>query len=194
MIDHDRLMALEFPKIEHSYTERDVMLYALGVGYGVDPMDEAQLDFVYEARLKVPPTLAVVLAYPGFWYRDLDTGLDFLNVVHGSESISLDRPLPASGTVVAQNRIVDIVDKGPGRGALVVSRREIVDKASGLRLATVTQTAFCRADGGFGGPPRRQMRAAPVAGSSCRFQLHVADAAAGGADLSSQWGSEPVAL
>jgi len=153
MIDHDRLLALEFPEIEHCYTEKDTILYALGVGYGLDPVDEAQLDFVHETRLKTAPTMAVVLAYPGFWYRNLDTGLDYSQVVHGSEHISLDRPLPPAATVVARNRIVEIIDKGAGRGALVVSRREIREKSSGARLATVTQTAFCRGDGGFGGPP-----------------------------------------
>ncbi len=150
---YDRLMALQFPLVEHHYGPRDVMLYALGVGYGADPLDTAQLDFTIETRLKVAPTMAVVLAYPGFWYRDLDTGLDFQKVVHGSESVTLDRPLPAEATVVAQNRVVDIIDKGPGKGALLTSRREIFDKSSGARLATVTQTAFCRGDGGIGGPP-----------------------------------------
>ncbi len=149
---YDRLMALQFPQIEHRYTPRDVMLYALGVGYGADPMDLAQLDFAVEARLKVAPTMAVVLAYPGFWYRDLDTGLDFQKVVHGSESVTLDRPLPAEARVAAQNRVVGIIDKGPGKGALVTTRREIVDMGSGERLATVAQTAFCRGDGGIGGP------------------------------------------
>ena len=148
---YDRLMALQFPEIEHRYTPRDAMLYALGVGCA-DPMDAAQLDFAVETRLKVAPTMAVVLAYPGFWYRDLDTGLDFQKVVHGSESVTLDRPLPAEATVVAQNRVVGIIDKGPGKGALVTTRREIFEKSSGERLATVIQTAFCRGDGGIGGP------------------------------------------
>ena len=149
---YDRLMALRFPEIEHHYTARDVILYALGAGYGTDPMDPAQLGFTVETRLQAAPTMAAVLAYPGFWYRDLDSGLDYQKVVHGSESITLDRVLPVAATVVAQNRVVGIVDKGPGKGALVTSRREIFEKASGARLATVTQTAFCRGDGGIGGP------------------------------------------
>ena len=39
------------------------MLYALGVGLGLDPMDEGQLAFVYEKNLKVLPSMAVVLAW-----------------------------------------------------------------------------------------------------------------------------------
>jgi acyl dehydratase len=37
---------------------------------------------------------------------------------------------------------------------VVYTERKITDKASGQLLATVTQTTFARADGGFGGPPR----------------------------------------
>ncbi len=47
-----------------------------------------------------------------------------------------------------------MIDKGAGKGALVYTERKITDKASGALIATVTQTTFCRADGGFGGPPR----------------------------------------
>jgi acyl dehydratase len=56
--------------------------------------------------------------------------------------------------VFGQVRILDVVDKGEGRGALIYSERKITDKASGDLLATITQTTFCRADGGFGGPKR----------------------------------------
>ena len=46
-------------------------------------------------------------------------------------------------------------DKGEGKGALVLSERDITDKATGEPIATVTHTMFCRGDGGFGGPPRQ---------------------------------------
>ena len=45
-----------------TYGDKDVMLYALGVGMGRDPMDERELPFVYEKDLKVVPTAATVLA------------------------------------------------------------------------------------------------------------------------------------
>ena len=56
--------------------------------------------------------------------------------------------------MIGRTRILDVVDKGEGKGALVFSERQISDKASGRLLATLTQTTFCRADGGFGGPKR----------------------------------------
>ena len=38
--------------------------------------------------------------------------------------------------------------------ALILSERTIADKATGTLLATINQTTFCRADGGFGGEKR----------------------------------------
>ena len=161
MIDPRRLLALDFPEIVHAYATRDTILYALGVGLGSDPLSRHHLQYVYEPGLVALPSMAVVLAYPGFWYRDLDTGLDFSRTVHGAESIAIHAPLPVAGTVVAKTRIVDVIDKGAERGALVVSERAIRDRADGRLLATVRQTAFCRADGGFGGPARHEPRPAP---------------------------------
>lgn len=151
MSRYDDLMAFEFPEIEQRYTERDTIIYALGVGAGTDCVDRQELRFVYEKDLQALPSMAVTLAYPGFWYRDLEPGLDFFRTLHASEHIALDGPLPVAATVVARPRIVAIHDKGEGRGSLVVSRREVREKASGERLAVVTQTAFCRGDGGLGG-------------------------------------------
>ncbi|WP_201864413.1 MaoC/PaaZ C-terminal domain-containing protein [Microvirga soli] len=150
-IDPEKLYALRFPEICHAYTWRDSILYALGTGYGIDPMDERQLRFVDETKLQAVPTMANVLAYPGFWMRDLDTGIDWVKVVHGEHAMRLHRPLAPEGEVVGHTRIVDIVDKGPGKGALVYAEREISDVATGEKIATLLQTVFCRGDGGFGG-------------------------------------------
>ncbi len=156
-IVYDKLLALKIPDVEHSYGPKDCMLYALGVGLGLDPMDEQQLAFVYEKHLKVLPTMAVVIGYPGFWAKELDTGIDWVKVVAGEHSLKLHRPLRPAGTVVSHTRVVEIVDKGPGKGAIVYSERTIDDKTSGERIATILQTTFCRGDGGFGGPPREQL-------------------------------------
>jgi acyl dehydratase len=68
--------------------------------------------------------------------------------------VILHQPLKATGTVIGKTRIVEVIDKGAGKGALAYTERKVTDKASGALIATVTQTTFCRADGGFGGPPR----------------------------------------
>jgi acyl dehydratase len=154
-IDYDKLLALQIPEVEQTYTDKDVILYALGVGLGQDPLDAQQLAFVYEKDLQVLPSFAHVLGYPGFWARDLDTGIDAMKLVLGGQGLVLHRPLPPAGTVIGRTRVVDVVDKGAGKGAIVYSERSIVDKASGELLATVTPVFFCRGDGGFGGPPRQ---------------------------------------
>jgi acyl dehydratase len=76
--------------------------------------------------------------------------------VHGEQGLVLHAPVAPHGTVIGRNRVVDVADKGEGKGALVYSINEISDKASGRLLATLMQTTFCRADGGFGGAVRRE--------------------------------------
>lgn len=153
-IDYDKLLALKIPEVEHTYTDKDTILYALGGGMGHDPLNADELAFVYEKDLKPLPTFAAVLGYPGFWVRTMDTGVDWVRSVNGEQAITLHRPLAPKGTVIGRTKILDIVDKGAGKGALIYTERKVSDKASDAMIATVTQTTFCRADGGFGGPKR----------------------------------------
>ena len=75
-IVYDKLMALKIPDSQQTYTESDAIFYALSLGLGRNPVDENELRFVYEKDLKVLPTFTCVVAHPGFWARDLDTGID----------------------------------------------------------------------------------------------------------------------
>jgi acyl dehydratase len=161
-IVYDKLMALDVPPREQSYDAKDCMLYALGIGLGQDPMNEDELPFVYEKNLKVLPTMGTVLGGVGFWARERDTGIDWARLVNGEQGITLHRPLAGAGTLIGRLRIIEVIDKGPGKGALVLSERTVTDKAAGELVATVTQTTFCRADGGFGGPPREAPAPHPV--------------------------------
>ncbi|MGR3376308.1 MaoC/PaaZ C-terminal domain-containing protein [Salipiger abyssi] len=157
MSRYDRLLARSFEVIEQRYEGRDTILYALGVGAGAE-----ELDLVYEPSLRAIPSLATVLAYPGNWYARPEVDLDARHVVHGSERIELFGPLPVAGHVTAVPRIVAIHDKGEGRGALVISEREIRDAVGGALIAKVTQRALCRADGGIGGPGTPPPAATPL--------------------------------
>jgi acyl dehydratase len=152
MIDYQKLMDWHFPPVRQTLTRKDCILYALGVGLGDDPFDPARLRFVYEDGLMALPTMAVVLAYPGFWVKDPATGIDWVRVVHGEQAITLHRPLPVEAELVGRTRITGIVDKGAGKGAVLYSEREISDAASGVVYATLAMSTFCRGDGGFGGP------------------------------------------
>lgn len=157
------LLSRRFVPIAHAYTLRDTQLYALGIGLGADPLDEKQLSYLYEGvagqSLRAVPTMANVLAYPGFWARESDTGIDWRKLVHAEQEIVLHAPLPASGRVVGHNRVSALWDKGEGKGALMQQQREVRDGASGALLATVTQLTLLRGNGGFceggseGAPP-----------------------------------------
>lgn len=160
-LDYERLMRWPVQDVRQDLQPRDVILYALGVGLGADPMDERQLRFVYEKDLRALPTMAVVLGYPGFWMGDPAVGVDWKKILHGEQGIEIRKPLPVSGRIVGKSRITQIVDKGRDKGALVLSERDIVDEATGDILAVLTSTSFLRGDGGNGGGDPRWSQPAP---------------------------------
>jgi acyl dehydratase len=149
--DPKKLLNWTFPEIEHSYTEKDTILYALGLGCGADPDAPDDLRFVYEKGLLALPTMAVVLAYPGNWLESDASTADYSKVLHGEQYLTLHRPIPPAGTVIGRSRIVDLLDKGKEKGAILYSERTIVDKASGAPIATMASTTMLRGDGGWGG-------------------------------------------
>jgi acyl dehydratase len=173
-LDPDRLYALTFPEIRQCYTARDSVIYALGVGFGLNPTCQDELRFVSEENLLAVPTMANVLAHPGFWMRDLDTGIDWVRVVHGEQAMRLHQPIPPRGEVVGYTKIVDIVDKGPDKGALIYTEREIRSAMDGALIATLLQTTYCRGDGGFGGHGTRQASPHPIPARSPDVSLDLA--------------------
>lgn len=149
--DYDRLIDWPFANITQEYDVWETIRYALSIGIGREPTDARHLRFTYEDDLQAFPTMALVLASPGFWPRDPETGIDWKAVLHVGERLELHRPLPASGRLTARTVIGDIVDRGKGRGALIRTVRELFDAYSGDRLATETTDFLCRGDGGCGG-------------------------------------------
>jgi acyl dehydratase len=150
--DYDKIKNRHFDDVEQTYTVRDSIIYALGLGFGHDPLDESQLPFLFEeADFNAVPTFSVVLAGPGFWAREPDTGIVWQKVLHGEQKIVMHKPLPPAATVIGKTRVTEILDKGADKGALIYTDREIFDKATGDHLATQTSTTFARGNGGFGG-------------------------------------------
>lgn len=150
MIDYDKTRAWQSGAVRHAYTARDSILYALGVGIGADPLDAAQLRFTYEKDLVTLPTMAAVLASPGFWMRERrELGIDATRLVHGEQGITLHAPLPPAATVLGASRVTRIVDKGEGKGAVLHVEKTLTDAGSGQLLATTEQVLFLRGDGGF---------------------------------------------
>jgi acyl dehydratase len=149
-INYDEIMQLSAVGKPFSYTDRDTMLYALGVGFGRDPMNEEELPFVYENGLRTLPTQATVLGGAGFLLAR--SGINYLMIVHGEQRLAMHRPLPLAATVVSDERVVGAFDKGKDKGALVVTQRNIRLHESDEPLCTLSSTIFARGDGGFGGP------------------------------------------
>lgn len=150
-MDIERIAALDFGSVNQSYTARDTILYALGLGYGADPLDEAELGFVYELGLKTVPTLASLLCHPGFWARNPEYKIDWVKVLHAEQAMTIHAPLPPEGNIRGQIKISCVEDKGADRGALVHQDKILYDNADGTMLATVRSTLMLRGNGGEGG-------------------------------------------
>lgn len=151
-INYEKLIHWKIPEVEQKLTRRDTMLYALGVGLGADPCDPEQLKFVYEEHLQALPTMAIILCYPGPWHAAPELGITRSHVVHGEQGFTINKPLPVEGAIVGHTQVTGVIDKGKDKGALVMTRCDVRDKASDELICTLTSTTFCRADGGFGGP------------------------------------------
>ncbi len=150
-LNYDRLMTLPSVETSQSYVERDTILYALGIGQGQsngrEPVD---LRYVYENRLVAFPTMALVLAEAGgAWLAEPANGIDMARVVHAEQSVTFGAPLKPAGSVTSEARVEAIYDKGPGKGALLVSSRTVRDEASGETIAVGRSTLMLLGQGGF---------------------------------------------
>jgi 3-hydroxyacyl-CoA dehydrogenase/3a,7a,12a-trihydroxy-5b-cholest-24-enoyl-CoA hydratase len=137
------LVGQKLPPTAFEYDDRDVMLYALGVGAGAD-----ELQYVYERGLKVIPTFGVVPAFPALMSLVTVGKINPVMLLHGEQRIEVKKPFPPAAKVITESTIKAIYDKG--RGALVVADAETKDEA-GEVICVNTFGAFVRGEGGFGG-------------------------------------------
>ena len=138
------LVGHELAPIAASWTEKDVMLYALGVG--ARPPED--LEFLYEGKGPlVLPTYGVV---PGLMAMSGVFGEVEVNpamILHGEQSITCHRTLPPRAEVEISGRISEVWDKGK---AAVIGFEGTARDGDG-ELFTVAATLFVRGAGGFGG-------------------------------------------
>ena len=109
---YEKILNWPFDEVVEGYTTKDSIIYALSLGFGSNPTDPDELKYVYENGLQTFPTMPVVLGRPGPWMANPETGIDVVKVLHGEQHLEIHKALPAAGTIVAQNKVVDVVDKG----------------------------------------------------------------------------------
>jgi len=149
-LNYDRLMALKRTGDRFSYTDRETMLYAIGIGMSRDPYDENELAYTFErAKLKTVASMATVLQRVPLLK---DCGFDYSKVVHGEQRLTLHRPLEPEDEIVVDSRVLSAFDKGPGKGAVINSEMAVRSAKDNTPLYTLISTTFARGDGGFGGP------------------------------------------
>src|SRR6201990_1035100 len=133
------------------WTDRDTLLYALGVGAGT-----ADLAFTtensHDIAQQVLPTYAVI-ACTGFAAAGKIGSFHFAMLLHGSQEIRLFEPLPAAGKLSVVGEVADIQDKGEGENAVVMLKATATDPDTGKVIAETKATAVIRGEGGFGGQP-----------------------------------------
>jgi acyl dehydratase len=151
-IDPDKVVGAPLQGAPYRWDADDVILYHLGVGAGVPPTDDNELSYTYEAKLKVLPSFAVLPAFPAIMGAVMADGVSVnpMLILHGEQSITLDGPLPTSGSVTSSGKVVAVYDKGEGKGAVLVAEIESFDDG-GNRLFANRFAIFARGEGGFGG-------------------------------------------
>lgn len=173
MKDHSKLTGQVIDQQKASYTKEDTILYALALGLGSDPADAQQLRYVYEPELMALPTMAMVIAYPGFWMKRPEYGFQWQKVLHAEETIEIQESIPPEGTLYGETTVEEVVDRGKERGCFVYLRKSLRNER-GKTIATVLSNTLARGDGGFGsreaGKSRERMPAPPE-----RAPDHVCD-------------------
>jgi 3-hydroxyacyl-CoA dehydrogenase/3a,7a,12a-trihydroxy-5b-cholest-24-enoyl-CoA hydratase len=168
-IDVDEALAASVREVTSSYDERDLALYALGIGAAKDPADTSDLSLVYELHgdgFKAVPTYGVIpvlnsimtLAKQGKSAPGLHYGFD--RILHGEHYLEIKRPLPPKATLTHKMKVKDVFDKG--KNALVVMGTTTYDE-KGNELAYNEMTTVVRGAGGWGGDrgPQGDVNVAP---------------------------------
>jgi acyl dehydratase len=162
-LNYSKLMATKFEPTRQTYSRKDTILYALGLGVGSKaPCDPAELKYVYEKQLVALPTQAVTLAAGAMRLADPEFGVNYRMLLHAEQTLTMHKPLPPEGTVISESSIDEIYDKGAAKGAIMYMSRKLYEAATGDLLVTMGNVAFLRADGGFGGKSEGQPKPRPV--------------------------------
>ena len=147
----EKILAHQFKDIEFTATPRDCMLYALGIGVGMRPEDQRDLQFTYEDGLKFFPSYVNVICHPGAWITAPEFEVSWVKLLHGEQSFINHRQPEPGKTYVGSYKLIGVIDKGEGKGAMMYLQKELREKGAADVVSTVTSTYVLRGDGGSGG-------------------------------------------
>ncbi|KAJ3370085.1 hypothetical protein GGF31_004702 [Allomyces arbusculus] len=147
-IDVEKAIKATFPSSSFAFTERDVILYALGVG-----ATRKDLPWVYEnsEQFHALPSFGIITGFAAMNavpFGDFLPEFNPMMLLHGEQYLELKKPIPTSGTFVTTPKIVDILDKG--KGALVTIGITTTD-TQGNEICYNEGSLFIRGLGGWGG-------------------------------------------
>ncbi|MGB8403440.1 MAG: MaoC/PaaZ C-terminal domain-containing protein [Mycobacterium sp.] len=151
-INLDEALGAELPPVEFSWSSSDIQLYHLGLGAGTDPMSEKELRYLVDNTPQVLPTFGNVAQSfhmtepPKVQFPGID--IELSKVLHASEAVYADAPIPPSGSGRAVQKFTEIWDKGK---AAVIWSETTVTTLDGAPLWTQKRSIFARGEGGFGG-------------------------------------------
>jgi acyl dehydratase len=150
-IDLDRAVGATFAPTTYEWSDRDVILYHLALGAGNPPTDENELRYAYEGDLRVLPSFGTIPPFGTMMSLGSVDGIDInlASILHGEQEIEIHQPIPTSGKVSQEGRVVNVFDKG--KGALIVMEIVSTDEKSGEPMFTNRSSIFVRGEGGFGG-------------------------------------------
>ncbi|GBE87805.1 Peroxisomal hydratase-dehydrogenase-epimerase [Sparassis crispa] len=133
---------------DYSYTERDVILYNIGIG-----ATERELQWTFEGddAFSAISTFGVIPQFPASMGMSLDWLPNYnpAKLLHGEQYLAIKAPIPTSGNFVNEARLLEVLDKG--KAAAVTTIVETKDKATGKVIFENQSTVFIRGAGGFGG-------------------------------------------
>jgi acyl dehydratase len=137
---------------QRSWDSKDCLIYAVGVGAGLDdPLEE--LEFTTENTSGKPqrvlPTMPVVLGAGGMGAMANIGTFNPAMLVHGEQSVTLHREIPVEGTLESVGEVTGIYDKGKGAVVEMTTRAVLLPERE--PLFDTTMSAFIRGEGGWGG-------------------------------------------
>lgn len=139
-----------FGPFETEYTFKDLILFALGSGCGID--GRTDLEYAYEKDLKVLPTFAAMPIVDSEVTRTIDYGYNYAGSLHWSFDLTFHQPITRLADRLSTKVLLKgLYDRGPGKGLLAQHVGDTYDGDGNLLFTNESWDCLIY-DGGWGGP------------------------------------------